>query len=87
MLSLALAVGEGPRPQRDPRAWAQVRGAAGLKGGQGRAWAGATGGGVQSEEPAGEAACALRAQHPAEGLLTADSDPGAHLHVVHVKPK
>ena len=30
---------------------------------------------------------ALRAQHPAEGLLTADSDPGAHLHVIHFQPK
>lgn len=27
------------------------------------------------------------AQRPAAGLLTADSEPGAHLHVIHFKPK
>lgn len=29
----------------------------------------------------------LHAHIPKTGLLTADSDTGAHLHVVHVKPK
>lgn len=35
VLSLALAVETGPRPQWDPWAWALVQGAAGLTGGQG----------------------------------------------------
>ena len=33
------------------------------------------------------AVCLLRAQHPPEGLVTADSGPGAHLHIIHFKPK
>lgn len=69
-----------PRPQvvqfhqLGPWAWARARGLGAEAASEQlrRGW----------EEPAGEATCSGLS---AVGLLTADSDPGAHLHVIHFK--